>query len=278
MEQKPGSAPRIAVAFFGVPRSSDICFPSIQIQYLGPLGAFGDVKVFYHFYRQDRIDNPRSGEAGDLDPRNYIPFQPFAGELECPGAPLGLWRYAELREFGDTYADDGRSLANLVHQLHSLRRVTLRLSDWNPDVVVYLRPDLLYHDPVERKVIQQCLRQPRTLYLPSWQPWGGRNDRFAVCGAMAYRSYGRRIERAKEFCEAKAQPLHAERLLDFALVRDAVRVETFAWRASRVRLGGIVRDESFVKPSKIRWHVRLSRMMRSGAALAWNLITFRIRK
>lgn len=258
---KRRALPRIAIAFFGIPRSSDLCFPSIRRHFLEPLEKAGEVRAFYHLYRQQAIENPRSGEAGSLDPENYAPFGFFDGQLEDPGPALGHWGYPELLACGDTYGDEGRSLANLVHQLHSLHRVTTAVLKWNPDVVVYLRPDLLYHDPVDPKVVQKCLRDPRALFLPYWQPWGGRNDRFAVCGARAFLAYGRRVEWARDYCEANGLPLHAEELLDFALVRGGVRVRTVGWRASRVRLGGIVRQESFDRPYDPRWTARLGRLV-----------------
>lgn len=255
-----GVRPKIAVAYFGIPRSSDLCFPSIQHQFLEPLAVIGEVRAFHHLYCQQRIENPRSGEAGSLAQENYAPFEDSEGEFEHPGQALRRWGYAELLTHGDRYGDDGRSLANLVHQLHSLHRVTSMVLTWRPDVVLFLRPDLYYHDPVELGVVQKCIKDPRMVYVPWWQPWGGHNDRFAVCGAQAYLSYGRRVEQAREYCVSKGLSLHAEELLEFALVRDAVRVRTFGWRASRVRLGGVMREESFEQPYDPRWLPRLARL------------------
>ncbi len=56
----------VAVALFGLPRCSAVTVPSIETQILAPLHCFGDVRVYYHLFRQDRIDNPRSGEAGQV--------------------------------------------------------------------------------------------------------------------------------------------------------------------------------------------------------------------
>lgn len=255
-----GVRPRIAVAFFGLPRSSGLCFPSIQRQFLEPLNAIGEVRAFHHLYHQQSIENPRSGEAGILTQENYAPFESFEGEFELPGQALHRWSYAEILKHGDRYCDNGRSLANLVHQLHSLHKVTSMIVPWSPDAVVFLRPDLLYHDPVDLAVVQKCLKDPRAVYLPWWQPWGGRNDRFAVCGARAYLPYGKRVEHAREYCVSKGLSLHAEELLEFALNRDAMRIRTVGWRASRVRLGGVVYEESFEQPYDPRLSARLLRL------------------
>lgn len=253
--------PRIAVGFFGIPRCSEVCFPSIQDKVLNRLGALGEVRCFYHLYSQTEIDNGRSGERGTLDPGSYTPFLAFDGELELRGPALEQWGFVELLARGDKYRDDGKSLSNLVHQLNSLYRLTERIQGWNPEVVVFLRPDLLYHDSFEAGVIRRCLRAPDSVFVPYWQPWGGLNDRFAVCGARAYAAYGKRVEKALAFCEHTGLPLHAERLLAFALSHAKAVVRTVPWTASRVRLGGIVREESFLPPPG-PWKKRLEKLKR----------------
>ena len=60
--------PTIAVALYGLPRCSAVTVPSIEKQILAPLRRCGNVRVFYHLFLQDRIDNVRSSEAGPLDP------------------------------------------------------------------------------------------------------------------------------------------------------------------------------------------------------------------
>ncbi len=236
---------KIAIALFGIPRASDQALPTLFGTALGELGQLGETRVFHHLFVQARVSNPRSREDDALSASAYAPFAAFDGELEPAGDCLQHWPVALLKASGDYYRDDFNSFNNLIHQLHSLRRVTQRIESWQPDVVLFLRPDLIYHDAIPVAWIEAALRAPRLVVVPDWQWWGGVNDRLAVCGRDSYKAYGRRIEHATRFCERTLQPLHAERLLRFALREARLRLRTRALRASRIRTDGRIVDEKF---------------------------------
>jgi hypothetical protein len=236
---------RIAVALFGIPRASDQALPTLLNTALAEAGALGELRLFHHLFMQDRVRNPRSNEDTALDVSAYAPFAGFDGELEPAGHCLRRWPVEHLKAFGDYYSDGFRSVENLVHQLHSLWRVTQRLQAWQPDVVLFLRPDLVYHEPIPARWIRAARSSPALVVVPDWQWWGGLNDRLAVCGSTSYPSYGRRIECAARFCDSTQHALHAERLLRFALVEARLRVRTRPLRASRIRADGRVVDEGF---------------------------------
>jgi len=241
---------KIAVALFGIPRGSQVTMPTIRQHFIDPAAALGDSKVFYHLYLQDRVESQRSGENHPLPRSSYDVFAEFTGELEPPEACLGQWQFERLKQFGDEHDDGFSSLRNLVHQLHSLRQVTALVAAYEPDVVLFLRPDLHYEAGWEPREIESVLRDPRRCILPAWQWWSGYNDRFALCGREAFGAYGRRIERAIEFCERRHKPLQAERLLRYALKRDGVHVRMTDIRASRVRTDGTVKEEIFrIRPT-----------------------------
>jgi hypothetical protein len=237
--------PKIAVAMYGIPRGSEITMPSLMKHFIEPARRIGECRVFYHLFQQDRVINVRSGEDAPLPHDAYAPFADFNGELERPGPCLDLWQFDRIREFGDHYRDDFCSVRNLVHQLHSMRQVTAWLSPWRPDVVLYLRPDLLYHTGPDVSTIETLCEHPRRCIVPDWQWWGGYNDRFAFCGAEAYAAYGNRIERAIEFSERTGRPLQAERLLRYVLQNAGASVRTTAIRADRVRVDGRIKPEDF---------------------------------
>ena len=236
---------KIAVALFGIPRASKLALPTLFGTALAELGHVGETRVFHHLFVQPRVRNPRSSEDDELRASAYTPFDAFDGELEPAGDCLQRWPVERLQTFGDYYQDDFVSFNNLVHQLHSLWRVTQRIEAWQPDVVLFLRPDLIYHDAIPQAWIEAALRAPRLVVVPDWQWWGGVNDRLAVCGRASYPAYGRRIERAARFCERTTRPLHAERLLRFALHEARLRLRTRAFRASRIRTDGRMVAEKF---------------------------------
>ena len=235
----------IAIAYFGLPRNTALCMPSIQSQIYEQLPASAVAKSYYHFYMQSSVDNPRSGEVGAFDPGNYEPFKQMTGLIEQPNDCLTRWEFDTIKTYGDTWKDGFKSISNLLHQLHSLREVTQLLQEFDPEVILFLRPDLIYHDPLPPEVLTACQRNPNAAYIPHWQWWNGVNDRFSVCGRRAYATYGRRIERAIQFCESQNRPLNSERLLKYALQEGGAALRTLDVRASRVRINGQMADETF---------------------------------
>ena len=238
--------PKIAVALYGLPRCSAVTVPSIERQILSPLRRCGDVRVYYHLFLQDRIDNPRSGEAGPLDRSNYEFVRPYEGRLERPPDLVDSADYRLVLQRGDSYGDDGASLKNLFLQLHSLAAVASLASQDDPDVVVFVRPDLLYHDPVEPHVVRHAFRHPRVCAIPGWQWYRGCNDRFAICGREAAEFYANRGAHLIEFCRRRSRPIESEEILLQALRRERLSIVALPLRASRVRLGGLIRHEQFI--------------------------------
>ena len=114
------STPRIAVLFFGLPRCSSVCMPSIERNLLEPLRALGvgaEIHTLHHLNRQQEVVNPRSNENGALDEDNYRWFAGREGVVEAPDPALIATMLPSLLAFGDTYGDGGASLRNLLFQL-----------------------------------------------------------------------------------------------------------------------------------------------------------------
>ncbi|VVN10955.1 hypothetical protein PS662_03842 [Pseudomonas fluorescens] len=235
----------IAVAFFGIPRNSQICFPSIQENVLAQLPPGSNVKCFYHLYKIDEVQNTRSGEQGELQAHNYEPFETMTGELTSTEGVLERWNFEQVKALGDTWADDYASLRNLIYQLNSLHRVTTMMESFNPDFVVFVRPDNFFHTPLPAYVFNHAKARRLNAYIPDWQWWGGLNDRLAICGRDTFVAYGKRIERIAEFSKVTGRKLHSERLLKFALQQAAARICTIDTQASRVRITGAFAEESF---------------------------------
>ncbi|MBF8778920.1 hypothetical protein [Pseudomonas fulva] len=236
---------KVAVAFFGIPRNSSICFPSIEQNVLAQIPAGCQVRTFYHLYRIDAVHNARSGESGALHDDNYAPFERMSGRLDSTEGVLEQWDFERIKAQGDTWNDQHASLRNLVYQLHSLRCVTQMVEGFDPDFVVFIRPDNFYHSPLPGYIFSHARARRLNAYIPDWQWWGGLNDRFSICGRDIYQAYGKRIEQIFAFCEKTGRKLHSERLLKFVLQRAEAKVCTLPTTASRVRIHGEFAEESF---------------------------------
>ena len=232
---------KIAVAHFGIIRSLEHTIASIEKNVLGPARRTGDVKIFAHLYDQTTIDNPRSGEFGRLDTGAAMRMKIDDLQQEKPSACSRVWDIERFKAWGDSWDDDFRSLSNLVHQLHSLDRVTDRVLDYQPDICIFARPDLRYIDSLGKALKLAAKTETPHIYVPSWQSFGALNDRFAICREPeAIRAYGKRIHLAEHFFQTYQTPIHSERFLAFAINSAAIPVTPISARASRVRIDGSI--------------------------------------
>jgi hypothetical protein len=251
-----GAKPKIAIGFFGITRSLKWTLSSIQNQIFIPARKIGEVRVFAHLFHQDRIVNPRTGENNIVDPNEYKLLNCDEIILEKAGDCLSQRNYNLILSHGDAFQDNGKSLANLIHQLHSLEKVGSLISSWMPDVVILVRPDLIYHDSFFDLIKQHLSLSDHHISIPGWQLSGGMNDRFAVCGPKSAEAYSKRINLMHAYMNDSNKPLHSERLLRYALNKyPAIPIMTKI-RASRIRSSGEVFSEDFGSISiskKIRW-------------------------
>ena len=252
---------KICIGFFGLPRNTDRTFSSIRENILQPAAEFGTVLPCYHLYKQTHVLNPRSLENSELDPSQYQPFSELQGELESPDKITEKWGFTEISARGDAWSDGLYSLRNLLLQLHSLAQVTQQLESFDPDIVVFIRPDLRYHQSFSSALKQiTTSKNEKTVWLPFWQWAGGYNDRFAICTKDAFSAYGRRIKAVDAYLRSYTKrPLHAERLLMFALDHERIKVRRLNVQATRVRVSGLEVEEDFSRVQAnrlVRWAAR----------------------
>lgn len=261
---------KITICFFGITRSLQKTYPSIERHVLAPARQLGDVRIYSHFFQQDQIDNPRTQEKGALDTEEYKLLNSDWLQLDPPDVCLETWDFEGLKTYGDVWGTEFTSLRNLVHQLHSLHAVTQAVLDEGADVCIFCRPDLEYHSSLA-PLLKAALKKGRdTVYLPRWQAWdGGLNDRFAVCaGQGAIAAYGQRGLLAKQFCEETSKPLHSESLVEYSLSQNDIAVRTTPIRASRVRFDGTMVDEDFTHPIRIKLWPVIRTIRRGGGVIA----------
>lgn len=240
------SSQKIAICFFGITRSLKFTINSIEKCVLSPAHEAGEIKVFSHFFKQNQIYNRRSREVGVLDVDEYRLLPSDWVVLEEPDECLALHDFKVLKRFGDCWSDGFVSLRNLIHQLHSLEKVTNTAVDWGAEIYLFIRPDLRYHDSLEHYLRQAVESPDPVLWIPDWQHGYGYNDRFAICRSSSIASvYGGRVNDCIEYCMDRKEPLHSESLLEYSLDKEGIRPKPMAVRASRVRSNGSVRVEEF---------------------------------
>jgi hypothetical protein len=238
---------RIILGFFGLTRSLRYTASAISKSIEDPLVALGvPVLKLGDFNLPDLIFNPRSNELGVLpDPTesrllNLHTVRLHRQEDSDIGDVLEV-----IKAFPDRFGDQYRSATNLCHQLNSLRRLWTLIQTYGVkqnDIILFMRPDLIYLDPVNAaRDIFPLLRNEVDIVVPAWQSWGGTNDRFAFCTPAAAEIYATRFDGIIEAC-LTMNGLHAESYLHAIITESGLRVGFTNLRAARVRANGTVAD------------------------------------
>lgn len=243
--------PNVAIVFFGMARSTGWTIDSIRRHVYLPNDRPGlSITRFASLNIVDRVTNRRSGER-DIE---LVKSDQFL--LDCDTYLTVAQQDAHIGELlerarrrRDVYRDDWQSIRNLLHQLLSLKRAWQHIRMFHAqafDHFVFLRPDLLYLDPIDVTEVIAGFTQPNSIAIPPWQSYDGLNDRFAIADAQAARHYATRIDRVILMCRQRA--LHSESLLRFVMTAARCNVVPLAVRARRVRADGRMHPESFATP------------------------------
>jgi hypothetical protein len=236
---------KIAIGFYGITRSLKHTIKSINQNILQACKRHASINVYAHFYEQQIINNPRTREQGSLDPDEWRLLQADQVQIDKIDESQDLETLSQFSKFGNSWEDEGQSTLNIIRQLDSLKKLTqLILRDHEFNMVIFVRPDMYYHDEFPILEMIQNIR-PDTAYVPGWAFGGGVNDRFSICGKSAYLAYGQRIDDAVKYCMKYKKPVHSERLLLYALARHQVRIRYISTRATRIRSNAVWSDEFF---------------------------------
>lgn len=240
---------KIALCFFGLNRSLSHTVASIEANVIAPLKEAGlEVDVVGALMRpRGTFSNARSQES-DLVPEanfedllqprrhEYIDQAAFDEHITPTILRLGL---------DDYYQDQHASTRNIVRELFSVKRSFSLLEGTRPDAVIFLRPDLLYRDRLDIARYLPQLEGAARVMTPSWQKWGGLNDRFALCNYAGAEVYGRRYDAFWHAAPLFRKNLQAEALLLATLLLQGVAFDAYTSEmAVRVRADGRHQDEA----------------------------------
>lgn len=251
---------RVWICFFGMNRSLSKTHASINQNILAPLVELGwphqIIAAFMHingsFSNQHSGEENVSIEAIGHEKLGIVSYKCIQQNLfDCN------FDWDSVNVHGDAWGDDFQSTKNLCRALYSLEKVTeLWQGQAGPnDLFIYLRPDMIYHDPFPFEEFAQKLRREgeKMLITPDWALYDGLNDRFAIMGRAAAEAYGFRLKIISKYFEQMKSPLHAEKLLKFTAEQDHLRFRGnfTSIRASRVRANGMIVHESFAPQSSL---------------------------
>jgi hypothetical protein len=238
---------KIGVVFYGITGSLTHTIESIQRNIISTARQVGTTFVACHFFDQKSIWNPRTNEFQDLIQDEYKLLKADHVQIDAPEQCLSRFDLQRITNAGDIWGDNCKSIKNILHQLYSLDLVTATVIERKSDIVLFCRPDLLYHDNFGKylsKIISS--KELNIVGLPLWQWHGGYNDRFAIVkGEEAIKAYGSRVNFISRYLDSTGKPLHSEGLLKYVLEKCRIPVLPMEIRATRVRANGEQQDENF---------------------------------
>lgn len=245
---------RIAICFFGLTHSLEKTIDSIEKNIYYQLTANKlEFDIYVHSYDLEYITCTRSGEQNcKLNPEEYQLLNPTKYIIDNQDEFDNSFDYNSIYKYGDIWKTNFQNIRNLMRQLNSLKRVTeLCLSqDIEYECYLYVRADLLYHDPLDITLLQKVATSESPIYIsPSWAKYGGLNDRFGIGNREAMNKIGNRFDDIYDFCNSpgqnKTRPIHAEQLMKYVCDRYNIKTFDMSLRASRVRANGKIHKEIF---------------------------------
>lgn len=235
---------KVAVLMVGVNRSLTFTWSSINREIIEPIrqARNWELETYAHFIRPSdhQINNPRSGELGFIE--RILP-----GDLQkwtLVETADGLVSDHELDAsffFELPWHYDSKTIDNHYRYLSALEQSFERfISHKRFDAVVVCRPDLLIAPGLEIVRNLKLLGLVSMIFrdvaiVPSWQDWGGVNDRFALLNERSAQKYLTRIRQSGQLALAGAT-LNSETYLRNAL-RGTLILSRIPTQMIRVRLG-----------------------------------------
>jgi len=235
---------KIGIIFFGLPRSSEITLPSIRKYILNQLNDY-EVVIESCLSLQQHISNQRSNEESTLKPENYDFFKNFSHQFIEPSQLLDQQLFHQIIKFGDIWKDNGNSIKNLLLQLKTIQIAYLNCKKNECDYYIFVRPDLIIHEPIPINAFIEKYKNKNAILLPSWQWHRGVNDRFALTSKVSADSYGLRYEKLIEYCSKEKSAIKSETFLMDQLNDAHVQIKTCPSKMSRVRVSGQLKEECF---------------------------------
>lgn len=174
----------IILAFWGLTRSLRYTHTSIQKNIIQVLKQRQlPFKIIMHTYTTSTYTNTRAEEYDIELPSEHHLLQPdeiMIDDQDTIQEQLQLSRY---RTHPDPWNTNYQTMDNFILAMYSKLKLTQMISKYSPSTVIFLRPDVLYLQP-----LPDITSHP--ISIPSFHLHSNFNDRFAICNAQTYRIYG----------------------------------------------------------------------------------------
>jgi hypothetical protein len=220
----------IILAFWGLTRSLRYTHPSIQTHIIQVLTQRQlPFKIIMHTYSTSTYTNHRTKEYNIDLPSEYHLLHPdeiIVDNQDTIREQLQLERY---RTHPDPWNTNYQTVDNFILAMYSKLKVTQMISKYSPSTVIFLRPDVMYLQPLP--VITS-----HPISIPSFQLHSKFNDRFAICTPQTYLIYGSIFNILYKY--SLHYPLHSETCYAHYLKNVPIHYIDFVF--CRIRASGLI--------------------------------------
>jgi hypothetical protein len=231
---------KVAICFWGLTRSLKHTLPSINKHIFNVLKQHNiEFDCFLHTYNLPCISNKRSNELNvKLDTEEYkrLPLSNFL--ITSQEEFDSTCDFTKFSKCGDPWGDGGNSIKNFIRALNSLNLVSSLWIEHSHlyDVVLYIRPDLLYGNNINIQQLQTASQNPSYIFTPSWHKFDGLNDRLAFGHPDAMKHYGQRFQYAEAF--ASTRKIYSEHFLAYIVKKCSLKNIDTSLVGKRMRATG----------------------------------------
>jgi hypothetical protein len=239
----------VYICFWGLTRSLKYTLDSIT----EVLNRFPNRTVFLHTYELDELySNPQGKEYNiQLNKDEWKLLNPDYHIVDNQREVLSRLNVEQYRSSGDPWNSDFKVLDNFILGMYSLKRVTELMMENSKGYkrVIFMRPDVKFIKGPTNSMVETAERN--TIVVPkfhSWsytngitKPYGGVNDRFAICSYSAAKIYGLRFNSLLEY--SKHYPPHSETFLRDYLSAKGISVNKSDICFHRIRATGQELDD-----------------------------------
>jgi len=187
--------------------------------------------VYIHtFSLSTKLNNPRSAEHNiTLNNTLYQVLEPTRVLVEEQNSVDSTLNAPLYQTQTDPWFNNYITHTNHVRALYSLMQVTSMWSETVYDRVIYARPDVQFHNPLNLEWLNV---DKNTIVLPNFHGHPI-NDRFALGSPNVMKIYGSRFKQALDY--SKINPLHSETYLAYILESHNIVINPVLFNFCRIR-------------------------------------------
>jgi len=235
---------KVALAFFGIPRSLTFTLKSIE-QNIFNIFKKNNIEydIFFHTYSiSGKYINIRTKESLDhFNNEEYKLLNADYIEVDDQDTVIDSINMRLYRTWPDPWNTNYNSVNNFILGQYSKSRVTAMIEKTKTmyDYILFIRPDCYYIDEFNIDLLKSVINNDSmTICIPNNHLYGpyNFNDRFCVANMKTYRLYGNTFNKLLEI--SKKQSLHSETVLGQLISMYNITVVRIPFRFSRVRCNG----------------------------------------